>query len=273
MSSRGPEYFVDPVLGVEGFLKQLSFNTTYNTQTSLIFHDDTSIPGFSEHWNFNTLESQACQIRELLDYTVRNNANFSTDLLEAIDLVTAQNLDSGIMLYFQHWHKHAPMIHESSFNPCTASTSLILALFGLGGMVSGVSFVFVFVNVWQYFKDEVKVNKLKLLLDTMETIIFCGITAINYDITEWYHGQDWSEHAEQRQQTQLENVQGTYLFAVLQYWTGTTAARERVRQVRFIQIAQVSHHDFWKVNSPDRIDVSSPRFAGREAHERLHYSR
>ena len=84
------------------------------------------------------LEQRAFEIREKLNFTAatQNPPNPpSKEVLEAIQLITADNIAAYIKLYFRHWHKHGPIVHEPSFNPCTAALPLVLALMSLGGMV------------------------------------------------------------------------------------------------------------------------------------------
>jgi hypothetical protein len=88
------------------------------------------------------LEQRALDIREKLKYTAatQNPPNLpSKAVLEAIELITAENIAAYITLYFRHWHKHGPMVHEATFNPCTAALPLVLALMSLGGMVWNLS--------------------------------------------------------------------------------------------------------------------------------------
>lgn len=51
--------------------------------------------------------------------------------------------------------------------------------------------------------------------------------------------------SEEDQQYQLEELQGAYLYVVLQYWTGNPIARSRVRQQRFTRVVAVSTFIFW----------------------------
>lgn len=91
--------------------------------------------------NRAAMDQRAFDIREKLKYTVaRQNPPHlpSKELLAAIELITADTLAAYIKLYFRHWHKHGPMVHEATFNPSTAALPLVLALMSLGGMVSGV---------------------------------------------------------------------------------------------------------------------------------------
>jgi hypothetical protein len=87
------------------------------------------------------MDQRAVDIREKLKYTAaaQNSPHPpSKELLDAIELITADNFAAYIKLYFRHWHKHAPMVHEATFNPTTAALPLVLALMSLGGMVNGV---------------------------------------------------------------------------------------------------------------------------------------
>lgn len=84
------------------------------------------------------LEQRAFDIREKLRYTasVQNPPHLpSKEVIDAIEVITAESIASYIKLYFRHWHKHAPMVHEATFNPCTAALPLVLSLMSLGGMV------------------------------------------------------------------------------------------------------------------------------------------
>ena len=86
----------------------------------------------------NVLEKRALDIREKLKYAAAmlNSPNPpSKEVLDATEIITANNVAAYITLYFKHWHKHAPMVHEATFNPCTAALPLVLALMSLGGMV------------------------------------------------------------------------------------------------------------------------------------------
>lgn len=66
------------------------------------------------------------------------------EILDALELIVADNIAAWIKLYFKHWHKHAPMVHEATFNPCNAAVPLVLSLMSLGAMVivPNVSIIF-----------------------------------------------------------------------------------------------------------------------------------
>jgi hypothetical protein len=87
------------------------------------------------------MDQRAFDIREKLKYmaaTQNPPHPPSKDLLDAIELITVDNFAAYVKLYFRHWHKHAPMVHEATFNPTKAALPLVLALMSLGGMVSHV---------------------------------------------------------------------------------------------------------------------------------------
>ena len=126
---------------LEVFLSNLGFDK-FERQTqnySLPGDNMVLLPSPDEVLNPATLEPRAFQIREKLIYTAQTwqQANLlPKELLDAIENITASNIASWIKLYFRHWHKHGPMVHEATFNPCTAALPLVLALMSLGGMVS-----------------------------------------------------------------------------------------------------------------------------------------
>ena len=79
-----------------------------------------------------------------------------------------------------------------------------------------------------------------MLLDTIETYIY-SIPGLNieYDAPGRIYVRHGPEASEEWQQYQLEELQGAYLFIVLQYWTGNAIARTRVRQQRFARVVAV----------------------------------
>jgi hypothetical protein len=124
------------------FLSHLEFQTTFERQTNnWQMPGENIIPWSGQDTHFldrRILDQRAFDIREKLKYTAatQNTPHLPTrELLEAIELITADNIAGYIKLYFRHWHKHAPMVHEPTFNPCTAALPIVLALMGLGGMV------------------------------------------------------------------------------------------------------------------------------------------
>jgi hypothetical protein len=100
------------------------------------------------------------------------------------------------------------------------------------------------------------VAKLKLLLDIIEHYVY-SIPGLNdeYDLPGRTYVRQGEDSSLEWQQYQLQELQGAYLMIVLQYWTGNTIARARVRQQRFPRIVAVSftHHEFSiaLINTPD----------------------
>merc|ERR1712093_401986 len=171
---------------------------------------------------------RAFDIREKLRYTaaVQNPPHLPPkELIDAIELISADKLAAYIKLYFRHWHKHAPMVHEATFNPCTAALPLVLSLMSLGGM---------------YSKESEDVAKLKGLLDTIEGYIL-SIPGLSdeYEMPGRLYAKHGEAASAEWQQYQLEELQGAYLMIVLQYWTGNPTARTRVRQQRFPKVVHV----------------------------------
>lgn len=126
---------------LDDLLSNLEFQKTYERQTKSWQAADNTVPwsGPNNHFlDLAVLGQRAYDIKEKLKYTVTTQASPHAPLrevLEAMDLITGHNIVIYIRLYFKHWHKHAPIIHEPTFNPCTAALPLVLALMCLGGMV------------------------------------------------------------------------------------------------------------------------------------------
>jgi len=142
-SMPGYHDFDQPVMGsnLEVFLSNLEFdNFERQTQNySMPGENLMVLPSPDGLVNPAALEPRAFQIREKLIYSAQTlqQANLlPKEILEAIENITATNIASWIKLYFRHWHKHGPIVHEPSFNPCIAALPLVLALMSLGGMVS-----------------------------------------------------------------------------------------------------------------------------------------
>ena len=129
---------VDPNLS---FLHNLEFDTFERQTHGWQFPPDNLIP-WSPDGMFNdrnVLERRAYDIREKLRYAASSMVGpnaISKEVLEAIEAITADAIAAHIKLYFKHWHHHAPMVHEATFNPCTAALPLVLSVMSLGAMVS-----------------------------------------------------------------------------------------------------------------------------------------
>jgi hypothetical protein len=127
---------------LDNFLSNLDFGT-FEQQTN-----NYPLPGenmilWSEqetiYLDRAVLNQRAFDIREKLKYaavTINPPHTPSKEIIDAIEHITANKIAYWIKLYFRHWHKHGPMVHEPTFNPCTAALPLVLALMSLGGMVS-----------------------------------------------------------------------------------------------------------------------------------------
>jgi hypothetical protein len=123
------------------FLSHLEFQT-FEQQTNNWQVPDDNVIAWSGPNSISLdkaiLDQRAFDIREKLKYTaatINPPHSPSNEVLDAIEIITADNIAAYVKLYFNHWHKHAPMVHEATFNPCRAALPLVLALMSLGGMV------------------------------------------------------------------------------------------------------------------------------------------
>jgi hypothetical protein len=132
---------MDPNL--DNFLRSLEFSTLFEQETHnsgpLTGENMVTWPGPDMAFlDRAVLEQRAFNIREKLRYTaltMNQPHNPSAEVLGAIELITADKIAYWIKLFFRHWQKHAPMIHEPTFNPCTAALPVVLSVMSLGGMV------------------------------------------------------------------------------------------------------------------------------------------
>ncbi|KAG4028416.1 hypothetical protein MFRU_021g00080 [Monilinia fructicola] len=171
------------------------------------------------------LEQRAYEMREKLRCaaSVQAGVNLpSKEIIEAIDFITGDVIAAYVKLYFKHWHYHAPIVHEPSFNPCTAALPLVLLIMSLGAMFSE------------------QAAKVKLLLDAIETYVY-SINGFNdeYDFPGGRYADRVDDSSQEWLQYQLEEFQGAYLIIVLQYWSGSEIAKKRVRQQRFTRLLSI----------------------------------
>lgn len=122
------------------FLHNLEFETFERQTHGWQFPPDNfmSLPDgmFNDR---NLLEQRAFDIREKLRYVASSQIGGNVlpkEIIQAIEFITADIVAAWIKLYFKHWHHHAPMIHEATFNPCTAALPLVLSVMSLGMPVS-----------------------------------------------------------------------------------------------------------------------------------------
>jgi hypothetical protein len=121
----------------------MTFDATYNKQTSWMLPMDSATPwtGTDERIR-SIMEKRAMDVREGLKMTAHNyniisqQGNAMEQFYDAIEIITADFIVHNIDLYFRNWHRHAPMVHQPTFNACNAALPLVLALMALGGMVS-----------------------------------------------------------------------------------------------------------------------------------------
>ena len=149
ISSAGPQAYAQygqmpPIPennNLDNMLRGLEFATFTQQQSNWPVAGDNMMPWSGAQGVFldrNVLEQRAFAIKEKLRYTANTmNAphQASKEILEAIDRISANSIVVNIKLYFTHWHKNAPFVHQPTFNPCTAALPLVLALMSLGGMV------------------------------------------------------------------------------------------------------------------------------------------
>lgn len=176
----------------------------------------------------NVLEQCAFDIRGKLRHAANSlvGANgVSKEVIEAIERITAPVIAARIKLYFKNWHHHAPMVHQATFDPCTAALPLVLSMTSLGAM---------------YSTEANETTEGKLLLDIIETYIY-SINGFNdeFDLPGRTYAERKSNSSQEWLQYQLEEFQGAYLIVVVQFWTGNEIARTRVRQQRFARLVSI----------------------------------
>lgn len=185
-----------------------------------------SPPSLSPECPVEALRPRAADIKARVYHAIDmlkvsdSTANFQL-ASEAIELVTPEKIHSFVKLYFHHWHRHGPIIHEPSFDSTIVALPLLLSVFAIGGM---------------YSKIALEVSMIKSLLDILE-IVFYGTPGIE-DQYEFRQAVPIAEN-DFDEQRQLEEFQGAYLMIVAQYWAGNAVAKQRVRQQRFMRLISV----------------------------------
>jgi hypothetical protein len=123
------------------FLSNLDLGTfewqTNNYQTSV---DVTVQPGYGPLLlDRAALEQLSIDIRTRLGSAAvsMNVPNAPPrELLDSIQGITAKNIAIWSRLYFRHFHKHGPIVHEATYNPAAAALPLVLAIISIGAMAS-----------------------------------------------------------------------------------------------------------------------------------------
>jgi hypothetical protein len=135
-------YGLVPSLELESFLSNHEFANFEQQIHNFPLPGENMIPWNGQqipYMDQAVLEQRAFDIREKLKYTaMTHNTPHAAppEVLQAIETITANTLTRFTKLYFRHWHKHGPMVHEATFNPCHAALPLLLALTCIGGMVN-----------------------------------------------------------------------------------------------------------------------------------------
>ncbi|KAB8301982.1 hypothetical protein EYC80_005436 [Monilinia laxa] len=210
------------------FLHNLEFETFKRQTHGWQLTTENFIPWSGTNSVFidrDILEQRAFDMREKLKCAASLQAGVnlpSKEVMEAIEFITGDVIAAYVKLYFKHWHYHAPIVHEPSFNPCTAALPLVLLITSLGAMFSE------------------QAAKVKLLLDAIETYIY-SINGFNdeYDLLGRRYADRVDNSSQEWLQYQLEEFQGAYLIIVLQYWSGNEIAKKRARQQRFARLLSI----------------------------------
>lgn len=173
-------------------------------------------------------EARAHEVREVLKLTA---ANFGPTLPDSqamlglgpnIASLTATEAASLVDLFFQHYHKHCPILHKPTFDLTVVPMPLVMAVLALGGM---------------YAPDKIRVERMRSLLDVMELYIY-NMPGLReeypYTLDLSQAPDDDTSHA------QFQTLQGAYLINVAQYFSGNLAAKRRARRQRFMRVLDVS---------------------------------
>jgi hypothetical protein len=178
------------------------------------------------------MDPRSHEIRGVLQMTA---ASFGSSMPEGQPMLelgpTISQLDSPelvslVDLFFQHYHKHCPLLHRPSFQPATCPTALLLAVIALGGM---------------YAPEKPRVERMRSLLDVIELYIY-NLTGLR---EEYLQSFDLSKAADEATlYSQFQVLQSAYLIVVAQYFSGNIAAKRRARRQRFTRILDVSETQY-----------------------------
>lgn len=156
-------------------------------------------------------QARAAELVQLLENAGRaTNCSSSTTVGS---LLTAGNLALCVDTFFRNAHKHLPIIHEPSFTPEDAETSLLLAIFVVGA-------------VWSYPRDTYF-----MVLDIIEMIEKCI-----------FEGQIFQELREVRQNDRTTSphiialLQAATLLVSISFAFPNPDHRRRFRDHRFLDL-------------------------------------
>lgn len=220
-----PRYEASPPSSIDSLVEQMTFGSSVMSSDPMAMQPIHMVITDSR---VQALEPRAQEIRQSLQSTAVNFGSSMPEtqpLLElgpAISQLTATEVASLVELFFQHYHKHCPIVHKPSFQPTLKPLSLVLGIMALGGM---------------YAPDKARVERMRSLLDVIELYIFSlpGLREefpFSFDLSQ---AQD-----EDALYAQFETMQGAYLIVVAQYFSGNLAAKRRARRQRFTRVLDVS---------------------------------
>jgi hypothetical protein len=196
-----PPQFFGANGNVDAFLEGLgfaAFERTSNWQFHTLDMGEQMRPQTQQKdWTALTARALEMQnaLRQALDDIARVNtmANYKP-VVQAIDSITGQKVDSYVKLYFRHWHKHGSIIHEPTFDSSTVALPLLMAVFTIGSM---------------YEKKPDAAAAAKLLMDYIEHWIYTnGIIGDKYDIQQ---PTDLIQDERISLTVKLQQLQGAYL--------------------------------------------------------------
>ena len=180
-------------------------------------------------------ETRAEEVRHALHTAAVNYGPAMPDPQDMLSLSPTINSLTGteiallVDLFFQHYHKHCPILHRPSFDLTVVPLGLLVAVIALGGM---------------YAPDKPRMERMRSMLDVMELYIF-NLDGLR---EEFPFSSDLSQAPDDiTLHAQFQILQGGYLVIVAQYFSGNLQAKRRARRQRYTRVLDVC------VYSPLRI--------------------
>ena len=179
------------------------------------------------NWAHHPLALKTQEIVDGLKDTIRHKSRKSCITLEWSNLVenmclhffSPSNICKFLRLFWASWYPNCPIIHRPSFDPLTASASLLSSMLMIGSCLS----------------PEKTDNKLAMAwFNAVEEMVFND---------EWleedYTTSAWTPNPG-KDIKRLRSLQAAYFVCIFQNWEGSESSQQRIRRHRYNTLIAVS---------------------------------
>ncbi|TQB75479.1 hypothetical protein MPDQ_002772 [Monascus purpureus] len=189
-------------------------------ETSIGIDIGSTLP---QQWLLDPLSLKTHQILLLVKEIVTLKPRNSVVTLEwtpateeaCLKFFSPTNLRRFLELYWAIWHPNVNFVHRPTFNPVSASSTLLAAMAMIGALVS------------PHLPDN---ENAKMWSNCVEEMVF-----INDDFNSNYLSGGLATHRQK-----IQALQAAYMVCLYQNWEGTDASKSRIRRYRFATLVSTT---------------------------------